>query len=108
VFVVLLCAASVLVESVKKGNDRAGCILNCRNVQQAMRSCHGMNGHNPGDVLPAFGNSTLVGPGRFIESMPVCPAGYRYKWVEGRVPMVGELMIRCSCPEHVPTGIEDW
>jgi hypothetical protein len=108
ILVVLFCAASVLVESEKKGYDRARCILNCRNVQQAMRSCHSMNGHNPGDVLPTFGASTLVGPGLFVESMPVCPAGYRYKWVEGRVPVVGELMIRCSCPEHVPTGIEDW
>ena len=106
-FTVLSSVASVVGAWIK-GKDRSACILNCRNVQQAMRSFCGMNGHNPGDVVPGFGASSLVGPGLYPDSMPVCPAGGRYTWVEGRFPLVGELMIRCSCPEHVPPDHGDW
>ena len=91
----------------RRGSDRAGCIMNIRNVQQAMRSYMGMNGHSPGDRLP-FTKETIVGPDNFIEEEPVCPAGGTYFWHENRHPFVGELMLKCSCPGHRPVNHQDW
>lgn len=78
----------------KSGSDRAACILNTRNVQQAARSFHGMNGLNFGDRLA---KADLVGPGKFIESEPAHPA-------------IGTLAIRCSHRKHQldPALIKDW
>src|SRR5690606_20307823 len=92
---VLFSVALTILIPYKKGRDRRSCMLQCRNMQQAMRSYHSVNGHNAGEVFPTFGASTLVGPGLFIESMPVCGAGGKFTWVEGRIPLVGELMILC-------------
>jgi hypothetical protein len=105
-FAVLLSVAYALAESLKKGRDRAVCILNCRNVQQAMWGYSGTNGHNPGDSLPGFSVKTLAERGMY-SAMP-CPGAGHYSCIEGRIPKVGELMIRCSCPEHVPPDHGDW
>lgn len=93
----------------KQASDRAGCILNIRNVQQAVRGHNGMNGINPGqDQAAGFLKNALIGPGKFIVNEPVCPAGGRYTWLENRTPYVGELMIRCSIPHHNPEDHHDW
>jgi energy-converting hydrogenase Eha subunit A len=104
---VLFSVALTILIPYKKGEDRRSCMLNCRNFQQAMRSYSGVNGIGAGDAVPGFSVRTLVNQG-FFSAIPACPGGGRYEVVEGRAPEVGELMIRCSCPEHVPTGVEHW
>ena len=49
VILVLLSLISILfvgARAWKKGSDRAGCIMNIRNVQQGVRSFQNINGHN--------------------------------------------------------------
>ncbi|MGB1128846.1 MAG: prepilin-type N-terminal cleavage/methylation domain-containing protein, partial [Haloferula sp.] len=68
VILVLLSLISILfigARAWKKGSDRAGCIMNIRNAQQAVRSYANM--YNT-DSIPG---SELVGTGKFLESMPV-------------------------------------
>lgn len=89
-----------------EANNRAACIMNIRNVQQAMRSHQNMNGFSPGGQ--GFRNAELIGPDSFIESRPTCPSGGTYEWAEGTFPPVGELALRCSHPGHVPVTHEDW
>ena len=97
---------SVIVD-LKTDGARATCIMNIRNVQQAMRSYQGMKnlgvGHKKG-----FSKWSIVGPGNFIGVEPVCPVGGTYWWAEDRIPAVGELMLHCSCRDHVPTSYSDW
>jgi hypothetical protein len=81
--------------------------MNIRNVQQANRSFCGMHGYNPGNPCP-ISKETLCGPGKMIEEEPVCPAGGTYTWLEGKSPKIGELMLRCSCPDHVPEDHSEW
>lgn len=90
----------------KAGSDRAACMLHTRNVQQSTRSFQGMNGLNTGDPLEM---SDLIGPGKFIESEPVCPAGGTYTWSKVH-PDIGTLAIRCSHRKHQldPALIADW
>lgn len=90
----------------KSGSDRAACILQTRNIQQATRSFQGMNSLNTGDQLEM---SDLIGPGKFIDSQPVCPAGGTYTWSKVH-PAVGTLAIRCSHRKHQldPAFIADW
>ena len=80
----------------KSGSDRAACILQTRNVQQGVRSYCGMNGLNPGD---AFDRSAIIGPGKLLESEPLCPAGGTYTWSPVH-PAIGTLAIRCSHRKH--------
>lgn len=104
---VLFSVALTILIPYKKGEDRTSCMVNCRNVQEAMRSYSGVNGIGAGDAVPGFSVRTLVNQG-FFSAIPACPGGGHYEVVEGRAPEVGELMIRCSCPEHVPPDHGDW
>ena len=90
----------------KSGSDRAACILQTRNVQQAARSFQGVNGLNTGDRLEM---RDLIGPGKFIEFEPICPAGGTYTWSPVH-PAIGTLVIRCSHRKHQldPALIADW
>lgn len=104
---VLFSVALTILIPYKKGEDRRSCIVNCRNVQQSMRSYSGVNGIGAGDAVPGFSVRTLVNQG-LLSAIPACPGGGHYEIIEGRAPEVGELMIRCSCPEHVPPDHGDW
>lgn len=91
----------------RKGSERAGCIMNIRNVQQSVRSYKNMNGYDIGDTVDW---SEVIGPGKFVERTPVCPSGGTYTYVKDH-PKVGELACRCSLEHsesHVPTSHEDW
>lgn len=100
--VLLLSSGSVAYYHWKKGSDRAGCIMNIRNAQQAMRSYQGMN--NADWVTKEM----LVGPDNFLEIEPVCPRGGTYTWGQGPVPPVGDLMLHCTCEGHEPTSTVGW
>ncbi len=99
---VLLCAMwAPMFYLWKRSSDRLGCIMNIRNVQLAMRSYQGMNNSEPAP------KDMLVGPGRFMESEPVCPRGGKYTWAQVGWH-VGELMLHCSCKDHIPDDFRDW
>lgn len=87
-------------------SDKAACFLITRNAQQSVRSYCGMNGLNVGD---AFDRRALFGPGKFLKSEPVCPAGGTYTW-STNAPLVGGLAIRCSHRKHQldPAFTADW
>ncbi|WP_193211688.1 hypothetical protein [Luteolibacter marinus] len=82
----------------------AFCILNQRNLQQVVRNQQSLHHLEPGDPLDW---SELVGPGRFIEEMPVCPVHGSYP-LSPVVPEPGVLAAPCPDPEHQPANIRDW
>ena len=112
VILVLLSLISILfigARAWKAGSDRAGCILNIRNVQQAVRSYANMYSAT---TVPA---GDLLGTGKFVETQPACPAAGTYApaVLSGAVtvPAVGTLAMTCSLStsdKHVPSSIAGW
>lgn len=91
----------------KKGSDRAGCIMNQRNVQQAMRGYQALHGLKPGDPIPW---AEIVGPGKLLEKEPTCPALGEYEFLE-RIPAPGTAVIECSkanTDQHAPGDRSGW
>jgi type II secretory pathway pseudopilin PulG len=114
VILVLLSLISVLfigARAWKKGSDRAACILNIRNFQQAVRSYANMNNKNPGDTVPAF-NTTIVGAGLFMETTPTCPGGGTYTGLaDTTIPAIGSVALVCDFadgPAHTPENTAAW
>jgi len=115
VILVLLSLISILfigARAWKKGSDRAGCILNIRNFQQAVRSYANMNNINAGGTCPTYA-TVIVGTGLFMEKAPLCPGGGTYSYTaDSTVPTIGTLAMTCglsAAPEsHVPANIGDW
>jgi len=110
VILVLLSLISILfigARAWKKGSDRAGCIMNIRNAQQAVRSYANMYNTS---AIPA---GELIGAGKFLETAPICPAGGTYTDLTGAVtaPAVGTLAMTCTLATadgHVPSNIQGW
>jgi hypothetical protein len=106
----MLSATSVMfvgARAWKRGSDRAGCIMNIRNVQQATRSYQNMNGLKIGDPLPI---AKIIGPGQFIETNPKCPAGGAYTYSK-KIPKIGDLACECEHAQsenHTPASHGDW
>lgn len=88
----------------KTGSDRAACIIQTRNIQQAIRSHQGMENLQVGAPINW---SEIIGPGKFIEQQPVCPTGGTYTFTE-TVPPLGTLAGQCSHADHVPADHDDW
>ena len=114
VILVLLSLISILfigARAWKKGSDRAGCILNIRNFQQAVRSYGNMNALNPGDTAPAF-TTVIIGTDKFMQNAPTCPGGGAYTGTAGTtIPLVGTVALTCSLAAsdaHAPTNTGDW
>ena len=87
----------------KKGSDRAACIINSRNMQQAVRSYQNMNGLKTGAPIPW---DKIVGPGAFIETRPTCSGG-NYTFATS-IPKTGKLACTCSNPDHAVSNHADW
>jgi len=71
VILVLLSLISILfvgARAWKKGSDRAGCIINIRNTQQAVRGFLNMH-----PDLTACATTDIYGPASFLK-FPKCPA----------------------------------
>lgn len=87
---------------------RAECIIQIRNVQQALRAYQNINGLNPGDPLDW---SKIFGAGKFIEQRPICPRQGTYTFVN-EFPKIGTLGMTCSHAGephlHVPKNHSDW
>ena len=127
VILVLLSLISILfigARAWKRGSDRAGCIMNIRNVQQAVRGYQNMYGlgdgvapttDGSGNAVPGQGaslpTSKIIGAAAgYLENPPTCPGGGTYSYIE-RVPALGELYATCSLAttlEHEPTSHADW
>ena len=113
VILVLLSLISILfvgARAWKRGSDRAGCIMNIRNVQQGMRSFQNMNGHSAGDTVAGAKNE-IIGPGKFVESPPRCPGTGDYRFMDDELPGAGSLYMNCSLSgveKHVPSDHGDW
>ena len=105
-FIVGLLIAGLGVMWWVAGSNKAACRMNVRNVQQAVRSCQGMNSLMMGAPLD---KSAIVGPGKFMETEPVCPSCGPYRW-SPVVPEIGHLMIECDHPSHPRPAAEtkDW
>ena len=118
VILVLLSLISILfvgARAWKKGSDRAGCILNIRNVQQAVRGHANMHDQNATDPLP---NAVIYGSASDSSNAattvymktPACPALGTYTPID-EVPATGVLFITCSkatTDEHVPNDYSQW
>jgi type II secretory pathway pseudopilin PulG len=112
VILVLLSLISILfigARAWKKGSDRAGCILNIRNVQQAMRSHANLQNIDMGATLAS---TALIGSGLYLETTPMCPGdktkAYTYL---AAVPQVGTLYATCgnsAVSDHIPAAYKDW
>lgn len=88
----------------KNGSDRAACILNIRNVQQAVRSYQHMNDMKEGDPIPW---DKIFGEDGFLDAKPTCPAGGAYKFSD-TFPPVGGLSCECSESDHRPASHDGW
>lgn len=107
--VVFLAIVAVLVvvsmiPTRKVGSPRAHCIMNQRNLQQAVRAVQGMDGIREGDPVPwdkVFGGDAL------LPSRPVCPEGGTYLYLD-TIPKQGTLVAPCSHPEHRPPDTTNW
>jgi hypothetical protein len=105
--ILLLTAISVLfigARAWKKGSDRAGCIMNTRNVQQAVRGYQSLNRLNVGDPIDW---NEIFGPSKLLENEPVCPFGGTYTFTN-TIPPVGTLVGQCSHADHLPTDYSTW
>lgn len=111
VILVLLSLISILfigARAWKKGSDRAGCIMNIRNVQQAVRGHQNMTNLSTGDTLAS---TALIGANGYLGNTPTCPGGGTYTYT-GTVPALGSLYTTCSLAgtlDHAPSNVtSDW
>lgn len=107
VILVLLSLISILfigARAYKRGSDRAGCVLNIRNVQQAVRSHQNMYNKQPaGSAAPdSFVLTTDIysapGEERYMNE-PHCPtdnSAYAAGDDGAQYPEVGNLAIECA------------
>lgn len=113
VILVLLSLISILfigARAWKKGSDRAGCIMNIRNAQQAVRSYQNMNAATVGAAIVL---SDLVGPENFLPVSPACPESTGTYTALATVPPLGTLYLPCSLAGtatflHVPAATTGW
>lgn len=120
VILVLLSLIAILFVGAaawKKGSDRASCIMNQRNVQQAVRGHQNMAQKamaDPAAVPPVAGDviveTDIIGPNGYIQTTPVCPAGGGYT-LAANYPALGTLAYPCDLAgslQHVPNTTAGW
>ena len=118
VILVLLSLISILfvgARAWKKGSDRAACILNIRNVQQAVRGHANMNNLAAGapllnDVIYGASTETNANVNVYMKT-PVCPGTTTPYTPLAVVPATGTLYIDCALKadaQHVPAGHGEW
>lgn len=117
VILVLLSLITILfigARSWKRGSDRTICIINLQNVQKGVRSYANLYGFTEGAPAPDLKNK-IIGIGRFVESVPTCPAMGTYTFGEtygpDTIPPIGELYMRCgleTLEQHAPANHQDW
>lgn len=110
VILVLLSLIAILfvgASAWKKGSDRAACIMNIRNVQQAVRGHQNMSNAAIGDTITS---TAIIGTNGYIQTTPTCPAGGAYT-LAGTYPALGTLAYTCDKStdlQHVPNNTTGW
>ena len=115
VILVLLSLIAILfvgAQAWKKGTDRAGCILNIRNVQQAVRGHQNLFNLAEGAALPRATIYSATADSAYLKT-PVCPGGGTYDEAVVTVPAVGTLYLPCSKASiangnHAPATYSEW
>lgn len=95
------------VKTYKSGSERAACILNIRNIHQAVRAHQNLNGFSIGDQLKW---DDVFGPENYIKVKPQCPHGGEYTLVK-TFPQLGTPAARCAHEvelKHRPESTEGW
>ncbi|MCX6880024.1 MAG: prepilin-type N-terminal cleavage/methylation domain-containing protein [Verrucomicrobia bacterium] len=114
VILVLLSLISILfigARAWKKGSDRAGCILNLRNIQQAVRGDQNMKNKAPGGAV-VFAD--IIGATGYITKIPTCPStSVAYTYAEAtKYPAVDTLYAACpniaTLTDHSITDTVGW
>ena len=118
VILVLLSLITVLfvgARAWKRGSDRAGCLINIRNIQVAMRGDQNMRNSAPAG--PGLAQANIIGATGYIQTTPVCPTDKATAYTllgDGNYPALGTLYATCAeaveGPNHVYTAAEtaDW
>ena len=121
VILVLLTLIAVLfigANIYKKGADRAACILNIRNIQQAVRADQNLNNKREGEaiygnIMPSMtGTSGLTE--MYFEDEVLCPedvtAGPSYTLVSANYPDLSTIAATCGidATTHVPNDSTGW
>lgn len=105
----LIAVLFVGAQAYKKGSDRSSCILNIRNVQQALRHFQNTNLLNIGDSVSASSiyqnnNSAYLRP-------PSCPGGGTYT-LSSTIPDYSTPALTCSLSgnpaQHAPQNTDGW
>lgn len=96
----------VAARSYKEAADRSACILNIRNLQQAVRANQNINQHNMGDPIPW---EDILGEDKFL-ILPKCPCGTDY--ILSKIyPKIGATAAKCpnsKSKDHHPKSTEGW
>ena len=115
VILVLLSLITILfigARAYKRGSDRAGCTMQIRQLQVAVRSFANLNNFDPGvDVAPLVLEDEVIGAGKFMELAPECPAGGNYTLGGNTIPALGSLYLSCSLAGsdgHIPEDYDEW
>lgn len=129
VVVVLLLIITIMFiggRAWKRGSDRAGCVLNLRNVQVAARSYQNLYGYQHGgrpyaeygtqDIVRHLFEKGYIEQGLYDQArgLKPCPAGGSYSTTAPDVfPMPGQLYLQCSLSgsdAHAPDAAAsaDW
>jgi hypothetical protein len=93
--------AGLLVHQWKLRSDRAACLLNLRNMYQAIYSVGGTKGVGPGQPYPGGPRELLKSLGEY-RTLPRCPSGGTYSFVsDTSYSMTLHETIRCSHAEDL-------
>lgn len=105
---IVLSAISVLfvgARAWKKGSDRSACIMNVRNVQQAIRGHQSINGI---DIGAPINWDVIFGPDGYLDK-PSCPIHGEYEAMDV-YPPDGETAFKCTGADHAlgPEFTANW
>ena len=112
VILVLLSLIAILfvgARAWKRGSDRAGCIMNIRNVQQAVRGHQNMTNSTAAPAATdIYGSGTNV----YLPT-PSCPASGTYTFAAPSVgaAVAGGIYLTCDLATsdgHVPSNTSTW
>jgi len=118
VILVLLSLIAILfigARAWKRGSDRAGCLMNIRNLQQAMRGDQNMRNSAPGAA--GLLQANIIGANGYITNAPTCPTDKTTTYTlvaDGNYPALGSLYATCKqateSANHVftTTQVADW
>jgi prepilin-type N-terminal cleavage/methylation domain-containing protein len=117
VILVLLSLISILfigARAWKKGSDRAGCIMNIRNIQQAVRGDQNMKGKTFGDT--GLVAATIIGASGYITTAPTCPGDKSAYTIAAATTYPAESVLYAACgnadavikAEHIPADYTGW